>query len=190
MFSRDRQSLFAVLLDSVRLYLYWRLGRGSSLSLWAFLVSVIRFLCSAQRVMDLPWPCSVTHLGSSLSLRSGARLGASLSVSSFSQFGSSMALRSYSRVEKFHLVRTFCPWLSFRDLRIVAVLARHIAIRRILICDRLLNSGGIGVSQKFPRPWRFACSFHRFMSRILGGFEVCALVNSNGLWLMDLFNLA
>ena len=60
---RDRQSLFAVLLDSVRLYLYWRLGRGSSLSLWAFLVSVIRFLCSAQRVMDLPWPCSVSAIG-------------------------------------------------------------------------------------------------------------------------------
>ena len=147
MFSWDRQSLFAVLLDSVRLYLCWRLGRGSSLSLWAFLVSVIRFLCSAQRVMDLARPCSVTHLGSSPSLRSEARLGASLSVSSFSQFGCSMALRSYSRVVKFHLVRTFCSWLSFRDLRIVAVLARHFAIRRILICDQLLSSGSIGVSQ-------------------------------------------
>ena len=62
MFSRDRQSLFAVLLDSVRLYLCWRFGRGSSLPLWAFLVSVIRFLCSAQRVMDLP-PCSVSAIG-------------------------------------------------------------------------------------------------------------------------------
>ena len=148
---------------------------GPLLSLRVFLVSVIRFLCSAQRIMDLPWPCTVTHWVRLYRFARERRLGASLSVSSFSQIGSSMALRSFSRVEKFHLVRTFCQWLSFRDLRIVADLARHITIR-ILICDRLLISG-IGVFQKFPRPWRFACSFRRFMSGILGGFEVCALVN-------------
>ena len=74
-------------------------------------------------------------------------------------------------------------------MRIIAVFARHVTIRRILICDRFIESRGIGVSEKFPRPWRFACSFRQFMSGILGGFEVCALVNSNGLWLMDLFSL-
>ena len=136
------------------------------------IVSLSSQFCSTRASLSVlearPWVLFIivgsSRVGDSLSLFGSARYGSSLAVLGytpgfvsiaslwsaigrvafrlFSQIGSSMALRSYSPVEQFHLVRTFCSWLSFRDLRIVAVLARHIAIRRILICDRLLKFWG------------------------------------------------
>ena len=122
---------------------------GSSVSLRSF----ARLGASLSVLEARPWVLFIivgfSRVGDSLSLFGSARYGSSLAVlgytlgfvsiaSLWSAIGrvafdrSSMALRSCSRVQKFHLVRTFCPWLSFRDLRIVAVLARHVAIRRIL----------------------------------------------------------
>ena len=164
-----------------------------------FLRSFARLGASLSVLEARPWVLFIivgsSRVGDSLSLFGSARCGSSLAVLGYTPGFSIASLWNAIGRVAFRLIflpdrvldgncgatpasrnftfRTFCPWLSFRDLRIVAVLARHIAIRRILICDRLLNSGGIGVFQQFPRPWRFACSFRRFMSRILGGFEVC-----------------
>ena len=119
---------------------------------------MIRFLCSAQRVVDLLWPCSVAS--SSLLLRSRARLGASLSVLLRREILLGSNLLPMALISR--LCGSCCPCSAHQ-------------IRRILIHDRLLNSGGIGVFQKFPRPWRFACNFHRDPRWL---FEVCALTSS------------
>ena len=62
-----------------------------------------------------------------------------------------------------------------------------LGISRFAASSSVIDFSVLGASVSFNNFHGLGASF---MSRILGGFEVCALVNSNGLWLVDLFNLA
>ena len=189
---------------------FWRpvARMGSSLSVlgnvfWGSSVSFRSFArlgASLSALEVRPWVLFVivgfSRVGDSLSLFGSARYGSSLALGHTPGFVSIASLWSTIGRVAFRLI--FLPDrvldgiaeplprreislgsnLLPRDLRIVTVLEIDFSILGASVSFR--NFHGFGAS----------LGFRRLMSGILGGFEVCALVNSNGLWLMDLFNLA
>ena len=112
--------------------------------------------------MDLPWPCSVAHLGSSLSLRSGARLGASLFRLIFLprwHCGAAPASRNFTWFEP------FAHGSHFATLRIVAVLARHIRFAASL---SMIDFSILGASVSFRNFHGLGASLAVFVDSHLG----------------------
>ena len=139
-FSRDRQSLFAVSLDSVRLYLYWRYDLEGT---WPLAISLIRGsrFGSSLSLLDL------SQFGASLALRNFSRLGrgSSLSLRGFSRLGDSLSLFGSARYGSSLAVLGDTP--GFVSIASLGSAIGRVAFRLIFLPDRVLD----GIAEPLPR---------------------------------------